>query len=201
MPKRTRKPDLRSLDHLPPSKRMRCAGCQEWMHKSSTSAPEGTARCKTCRGSASKHGTPGCYRLCRCDVCRAARSEYNRAYAARVRAEKGANPNTLSRRKFREENGFWPQQSVTISAGVRREVYERDGWVCQICNVPILRDYEPNSRLAPSLDHIVPQSSQVVPDHSAANLRMVHMVCNTIRWDGSKSDAEVRERVKFLMSV
>jgi 5-methylcytosine-specific restriction endonuclease McrA len=149
------------------------------------------------------HGSISMYHYgCRCDDCREAMSEYMRAYARRVKAKHGVGPASLSRRKFKERHGYWPQAryGYDIPHRVRRAVYERDGWVCQICGGLISRDYDPYDRLAPSLDHIVPQSSVLLPDHSEANLRMVHTVCNTIRGNGVFSDDEVRVRSARFVS-
>lgn len=195
--------DGRRAEDMPPNRRMRCAGCNRWIYKTSTSAPEGKAKCKDCRGSRSKHGTATCYRGgCRCDDCREAMSEYMRAYARRVKDKHGVGPASVYRRKFKERHGYWPQAryGYDIPHRVRRAVYERDGWVCQICGGLISRDYDPYDRLAPSLDHIVPQSSVLLPDHSEANLRMVHTVCNTIRGNGVFSDDEVRVRSARFVS-
>ena len=78
---------------------------------------------------------------------------------------------------------------------LRREVYERDGWQCGLCALPI----DPNlcwpDRWSASLDHVVPQSCMLIPDHSASNLRAVHLQCNSMRGDGSNmSEDELRRR-------
>lgn len=180
----------------PSHRRMKCAGCGCWMFKTSTSAPEGKAKCKDCRGSRSKHGTATCYRGgCRCDDCREAMSEYMRAYAERVKAKHGIGPASVYRRKFKEKHGYWPQAHYhyDIPHRVRRAVYERDDWVCQICGDAISREFDPYDRLAPSLDHIVPRS--VSADHSESNLRMVHVICNIRRGANVLSDDEVRALV------
>jgi hypothetical protein len=41
------------------------------------------------------------------------------------------------------------------------------------------------SDYAASLDHIIPQSMQLIPDHSPSNLRLVHRWCNSARGDGT----------------
>lgn len=78
---------------------------------------------------------------------------------------------------------------------LRREVYERDGWLCGLCDLPI----DPNlcwpDKWSASLDHVVPQSHMLIPDHSASNLRAVHLQCNSMRGDGSNmSEDELRRR-------
>jgi hypothetical protein len=83
-----------------------------------------------------------------------------------------------------------------ISPKNRREIYERDGWTCKLCSYPVSPDEHYLSDFAASLDHIIPQALQLVPDHSAANLRLVHRWCNSSRGDGSNmSDEEFQRRV------
>jgi len=72
----------------------------------------------------------------------------------------------------------------------------RDGWQCQLCSYPVSPDEHYLSDYAASLDHIIPQSQQLLPDHSPRNLRLVHRWCNSSRGDGSNmSDEEFQRRV------
>ena len=78
---------------------------------------------------------------------------------------------------------------------LRREVYERDGWVCGLCDLPIDPNLRWPDKWSASLDHVVPQSHMLIPDHSASNLRAVHLQCNSMRGDGSNmSEDELRRR-------
>lgn len=89
-----------------------------------------------------------------------------------------------------------------ISPKKRREIYVRDGWTCKLCSYPVSPDEHYLSDYAASLDHIIPQSLQLVPDHSQANLRLVHRWCNSSRGDGSNmTEQEFMRRVtnKFSM--
>lgn len=72
-----------------------------------------------------------------------------------------------------------------IPPQVRRAIYERDNWTCQLCFEPIDREAHYLSAWAPSLDHIEPQSHALIPDHSPANLRTAHMWCNSVRGNES----------------
>lgn len=74
-----------------------------------------------------------------------------------------------------------------IPNAVRRGVYERDGWVCQICSDPVDGSLiGSDSPLRPSLDHVVPFSRG--GSDGAENLRLAHLGCN----------AGLRDRVDFL---
>lgn len=72
-----------------------------------------------------------------------------------------------------------------ISPTVRLAIYERDNWTCQLCFEPIDRGAGHADDWAPSLDHIIPQSHQLIPDHSPDALRTAHRWCNAIRGDGT----------------
>lgn len=72
-----------------------------------------------------------------------------------------------------------------ISAKRRKEIYERDGWTCQICSHPVDASLGHTDNWSATLDHVIPQALQLVPDHSPANLRLAHRWCNSARGDGS----------------
>lgn len=65
----------------------------------------------------------------------------------------------------------------------RMAIYERDGWVCQLCHEPVDRTLHWSDNMAPSLDHIECQSWALIPDHSDENLRLAHRLCNALRGD------------------
>lgn len=86
--------------------------------------------------------------------------------------------------------------SVFVTRRERLSVYERDGWVCQICFTDVDAGVDYLDDRFPSLDHVEPQSAALIPDHSLENLRTVHRLCNSYRGDGSRySDEEVRRIV------
>lgn len=60
-----------------------------------------------------------------------------------------------------------------------REIFDRDGWVCGICDERVLKSLRyPDPRSA-SLDHVVPLSRGGA--HTRANTRCSHLVCNVGR--------------------
>jgi len=104
-----------------------------------------------------------------------------RAYVDAVRSRTGVHPTTLQRRKFRDENGYWPHMtgSAWIDPQLRHALYKRDKWSCSICELPIDREAHWNDDLAPSLDHIKPRS--LGGTHEPDNLRTAHRICNSIK--------------------
>lgn len=133
------------------------------------------SRCRACQRArpAITHGKASGYgNGCRCRDCTTAHADNHREYAALVRERDGVS---LSEKYGRPEH-----RSGWISPASRLAIYERDGWVCQLCYEPVDRDVL-NGRLAPSLDHIIPRSHVLIPDDSPSNLRTAHMGCNAQR--------------------
>lgn len=83
----------------------------------------------------------------------------------------------------------------SIPKARRRRLYERDAWTCQICGEGTSRSWSKGDLRSPTLDHIEPQSHSLIPDHSDANLRTAHWLCNQLRRDAALTDAEVRALV------
>lgn len=83
--------------------------------------------------------------------------------------------NAAWQRRYRRYGEF------TLSPRQRLDLYARDDWTCQLCQRPVPDDVHYQHDLAPSLDHIIPQSHTLIPDHSEANLRLAHRVCNSRR--------------------
>jgi len=77
------------------------------------------------------------------------------------------------------------QTSNWIVPRRRYEIYERDNWTCQLCGDPVDKTLHYSHDWAASLDHIVPRSRQLVPDHSSTNLRLAHRWCNAVLGDGT----------------
>lgn len=177
---------------MPRTKTLTCYLCHEPMWAGSSTKPQGKAAHNKCRTEAREiytHGATGYRRGCRCSECKAGQAARIAAYVASVREKHGLHPTTLRRKKFKEEHGYWPQEggSDWIAPTERRALYERDNWTCQICHGPIDPSAHWNSNNAPSLDHIVPQSHMLIPDHTPSNLRTAHRVCNSRR--GADVDA------------
>lgn len=76
----------------------------------------------------------------------------------------------------------------SLSQQDRTAVYERDGWVCQLCSDPVDATEKHPSPWSASIDHIQPRAHG--GDTSLANLRLAHRWCNSIRSDGRFSDED-----------
>jgi 5-methylcytosine-specific restriction endonuclease McrA len=79
-----------------------------------------------------------------------------------------------------------------------REIYERDGWKCQICNrrckkafLVSKRDGRPHPR-SPTLDHI--RSMANGGNHEPSNVQLACFECNT------KKGAESRGQLRLALA-
>lgn len=157
--------------------------------------PASKATPTTKHGACWEHGTPSGYRKhgCRCDSCRAAVTRRGKAPAAkRLAMCRTCGAEFWTRRMAAlhcstacSQSGRW-KGSRWISPSLRREIYERDGWTCQLCMEPVDVSVHYNHGRHPSLDHIIPRSNSVRPDHTPGNLRTTHRQCNIARGTGKR---------------
>lgn len=167
----------------PSASGLTCRVCGDPMVKSQTSKPQGQAAHNKCTSSA--HGSASMIRSgCKCEVCRASKAatmrDYLPKYRAAYKAKNGEHPSTAYRRGYRAKHGHNPPNTGNwIDDKVRFELYERDAWLCQLCDSPIDREAHWNDNLAPSLDHVIPRSLGGL--HDPSNLRTAHRSCNSAR--------------------
>ena len=60
------------------------------------------------------------------------------------------------------------------------EIFERDGWVCQLCHEPIDSELRHPDPMAASLDHVVALVNGGT--HTRANVQASHLTCNQRKW-------------------
>lgn len=117
---------------------------------------------RTKRGRTLTHGTVRGYAYgCRCDGCRTSRSAYirDRGYARR---------RNLARRAG---------ASNAASNYTSVEIFERDGWVCGICDSPIDSAAEWPERGCATVDHVMPLSLGGADEPE--NVQAAHASCNS----------------------
>lgn len=56
------------------------------------------------------------------------------------------------------------------------EIYERDKWICQICQQPVDKNLIFPHPMSKSIDHIIPISRG--GSHEESNVQLAHLVCN-----------------------
>ena len=67
-------------------------------------------------------------------------------------------------------------KSATVEIFDPEEVFERDGWICQICEEPVDKTLKHPDPMCKSLDHKTPLSRG--GEHSRENSQLAHLVCN-----------------------
>ena len=63
----------------------------------------------------------------------------------------------------------------------RAKIFEKDSYVCQLCNEPVDTTAHWNDDRYPSLDHIIPLAHG--GSHSMDNLQTAHRICNALKSD------------------
>ena len=68
------------------------------------------------------------------------------------------------------------KRNATVEYFLHSEIFERDGWICQLCDRPVDQTLRWPHSLSASLDHIIPISKG--GNHSRANVQLAHVICN-----------------------
>lgn len=58
-------------------------------------------------------------------------------------------------------------------------LYERDGGICQICGLPVIKETCADDNWSGTIDHIIPISAG--GEHSYENCQLAHRVCNSLK--------------------
>lgn len=61
------------------------------------------------------------------------------------------------------------------------EIFERDLWICRLCDLPLARDEVVPHPFAPTVDHVVPLSRGGA--HARWNVQAAHFLCNSRKSD------------------
>lgn len=61
----------------------------------------------------------------------------------------------------------------------RSRIFERDGWVCQLCHRKVDPDLKWPHPLSASIDHIIPAAADGT--HEPLNVQLAHLRCNSLR--------------------
>lgn len=139
-------------------------------------------------------GKPECKRRYNADRSR----ETMRRVRASESGERYRDYDRKSQRKRLETVGHWrvvyPEraartdalrrmrvQAATVEDFAPRDVYERDAWVCQLCQLLIDPGVAWPDPMSPSVDHRVPLAKG--GEHSMANAQAAHLGCNSRKCD------------------
>ncbi|MCK8826395.1 HNH endonuclease [Natroniella acetigena] len=61
------------------------------------------------------------------------------------------------------------------------EIFERDGWVCQLCGKPVDKELKYPHLMSATIDHVTPISKG--GSHTKRNVQLAHFICNSIKSD------------------
>lgn len=92
---------------------------------------------------------------------------------AKTLAWNKANPDKVQSSKAKRRA---IKRQVTIENFLVSEIYERDGWICQLCHKKVNRKLKLPNPMSASLDHIIPLIKG--GSHSRANVQLAHLTCN-----------------------
>lgn len=159
----------------PGSKRYCSGACMSEMDRRKAKAsyvqtPERAYVCVVCGQEFTRSGRHGKPQSC------------SRRCGNRLPANIEAHRNASARRRA------W-KRGAGIGDPVRRgDIFERDGWRCQLCGKRLARDERSPHPLSPTIDHIVPLAAG--GRHEPANVQAAHFLCNSRK--GAKGSGQLR---------
>ena len=173
--------------------------CRNWWNAHPGEEPrwKGARRCEHCGDGIASDDIRVRYCDKRCRLAAQTGSRYRRYLdcafcGARFRSQNGkqrycsprcrikrnqADGSSTTLRRMAERHGGERGERFT-----RRDVCERDNWVCQLCLTPI-DPMSRDTRLMASVDHKVPLTKGGA--HSLANVQAAHRACNAAKRDSN----------------
>ncbi len=116
-------------------------------------------------GFASQVGDRNAY----CSV--ACRPQNDRRYTSETERKRAEDSRRRSRRYSAEYEEF-----------EALEIFERDGWICKICDLPVDKAIQFPNHMSVSLDHIIPLAKG--GGHTRSNTQCSHWICNSRKTHG-----------------
>lgn len=161
------------VSHLPTSEfpcHRNCKGLvPEWKRKGLPGPAEKRARRIIAKAAAGTHGGGRVWTVGNCSWCGDHFTSPNAKFCSRNCAKYSRDANN--------------PHKFSISPVRRAALYERDNWTCQLCFEPVDPTLHYLDAWAATLDHVIPQSWMLVPDHSESNLQLAHRMCNSLKGD------------------
>ena len=92
----------------------------------------------------------------------------------------------------------WKELPGRVRRELTAQIAERDGWVCQLCGLPISR-YPLTRRDQLTADHIIPESWGGAS--TIDNLRAAHWGCNSARGNKMKRRVVIYDILREVLSA
>lgn len=175
------------LGDAPPS---RCLNCNGLMHNRKGRFCRKSA-CRTAGYRDWRKRAPRCS-IDGCDKPKQGKGLCGTHYAAVWRA---ANMD-----KYRAKNHRYRASKKTATVGENvspQVVFETENWCCHICGKKINRRRKFPDQMSATLDHVVPLSKG--GEHSYANCRAAHFICNSTKRDLGSGDQMMLLAVKAMV--
>ena len=109
---------------------------------------------------------------------KARKKVYREANREKIKAYRKANLE-MGRKHCRKRQAL--KHTTQIEVINEKEVYLRDGWICQICHRRVNKNLKYPDPKSSSLDHIVPLTKGGT--HTYKNVQLTHLVCNSGKKD------------------
>lgn len=113
--------------------------------------------------------------------------EVERARWERLKAEGYKQPWTPSRQASSTLRDAIKRGSPESQRIIHADIFDRDGWICGICDLPVDPNLSFPHRFSASLDHVVPLS--LAGSHTRKNVRCSHLTCNVARGNRVEMEA------------
>ncbi len=144
-------------------------------------------------------GNPECLRAFNAEKARAWHRNYTATTGKRYATDRYREQAVEYDKRRREQQGHWRKQypEAAALADARRrtlkqqadqgerfapiDVYERDGWTCGLCRLPVDPGLAWPHPMSASVDHILPLSQG--GSHALANVQCAHLSCNSRKRD------------------
>lgn len=98
------------------------------------------------------------------------------AYKAAQQRWQQNNPDEV--RRFARERAA-RKRAALVELFDESEIFDRDGWLCQLCGEPVDPSEGPRHPKSKSLDHIIPLSKGGL--HTRENSQLAHLGCNSAK--------------------
>ena len=100
---------------------------------------------------------------------------------ARTCGSQCASALTTARKKASRYRRRMRLRAARVAPVIPAQIFERDNYLCHLCDMPVVSLARVPTPAAPTLDHVIPLA--LGGEHSPDNVRTAHFTCNSVRRD------------------